>query len=145
MEDTMKRDVLIAAVLPALLLLSSATTRAQERCDISRSARTSTVGEARFEVLTLAEAGETYRLDRISGEVWHLQRSGSRFTAMTLAWKTLPMPPGEEGATTPRVNFQLLLSERGNFPMLLNIHTGATWTLRTAAGDVKWEAIAVEK
>ncbi len=139
----MNRDVLIAAVLPALLLLTPATTQAQERTHAS--ARTSLVGEARFEVLTLAETSETYRLDRMSGEVWHLQRSGSRFTAMTLAWKALPMPPGEEGPTTPRVNFQLLLSERGNFPMLVNIHTGATWTLRTAAGDVKWEAIAVEK
>jgi hypothetical protein len=142
MEDTMNRHVLIAAVLSAMLL-TSATTQAQERTRASE--RTSLVGEARFEVLTLPDANQTYRLDRISGEVWHLQRSGSRFTAMTLAWKALPMPPAEEATVMSRVNYQLLLSEIGNFPMLVNVHTGASWTLRTAAGDVKWEAIAVEK
>jgi hypothetical protein len=139
----MKRDLLLTAVLSTLLVLTSATTHAQERT--RASARTSLVGEARFEVLTLPDTNQTYRLDRITGEVWNLQRSGSRFTSMTLAWKALPMPPGEEGSGTSRVNYQLLLSEVGSFPLLVNVHTGATWTLRTAAGDVKWEAIAVEK
>ena len=97
-------------------------------------------------MLTLAETSQTYRLDRISGEVWHLQRSGSRFTAMTLAWKALPMPPrGRRRDDAAGELSAPALGGRVTFRMLVNIHTGAAWTLRTAAGDVKWEAIAVEK
>ncbi len=135
----------IAALLSATILTSTAAAAPAQSSDLSTSARTSLLGETRFEIITLAETSETYRLDRISGEVWVLQRSESRFTAMTLAWKALPMPPGEEGPVTVRVNFQLVLSERSNFPLLMNVHTGATWTLRTAARDVKWEAVTIER
>ena len=134
----------IAALLSTTLLTSTAAA-APAQSDLSTSARTSLLGETRFEIITLAENSETYRLDRVSGEVWVLQRSESRFTAMTLAWKALPMPPGEEGPVTNRVNFQLVLSERSNFPLLMNVHSGATWTLRTAARDVKWEAVTIER
>lgn len=140
----MNRHLLFPAVMAALLLLPDAA-RAQERCDIDLSARTSLVGEARYEVIVLPDSTETYRLDRISGEVSHLQRSASRFTAMTLAWKALPMPPGDEPPATSRVNYQLVLADPGNFPLLMNIHTGATWTLKAAAGDLKWEMVRIEK
>jgi hypothetical protein len=140
----MNRRLLIPGVLSAILLLPGAA-YAQERCDFDLSARTSLLGEARYEVIVLPDSTQTYRLDRISGEVSHLQRSESRFTAMTLAWKALPMPPGEEPQATARVNYQLVLADPGNFPLLMNIHTGATWTLKSAAGDLKWEMVRIEK
>jgi hypothetical protein len=140
----MKRYALIAAVVAACIWTSSST-GAQERCDCERSARSSVLGEARYEVVMIPRYDQTYRLDRFTGEVSHLQRSGSRFTSMTLAWKALPLPPGEKAPASGRANYQLTLSEGANFPLLMNVHTGATWTLRTAAGDVKWEAIALEK
>ena len=43
---------------------------------------------------------------------------------MTLAGKARRCLPVEK-AVTMRVNFQLVLSERSNFPLLMNVHTGA--------------------
>ena len=137
----MSRLLPIAAVV-VVSLLSSSSTRAQDDCDCSGASRTSLLGDARYEMLT-AKNYPSYRLDRYTGELARLERSSSRFTSMTIAWKTLPLPP-EDPPTTARVNYQLLLPYPRE-PLLTNVHSGATWVLRSAAGDVKWEAVAVEK
>jgi len=136
--------LMMTTAIATMCLLSSTTVPAQDRCDCRTSDRTSTIGDARYEVLADRDRYETYRLDRVTGEVSRLRRSSSRFSGQLMVWKALPLPPVGDQSLVNRVNYQLILNGDPSF-LLVQIYTGTTWTLRGAASDLRWEEVAIEK
>jgi hypothetical protein len=136
--------LLMTTAIATMCLLSASTVPAQDRCDCHTSDRTSTIGDARYEVLPDRDRYETYKLDRVTGEVSRLRRSSSRFSGQLTVWKALPLPPVGDQPLVNRVNYQLILNGDPSL-LLVQIHTGTTWALRGAASDLRWEEVAIEK
>ena len=127
-----------AAFLMATLLSAGA---AAQETHPPQPQSTPAPADARFVVLH-SEGWETYRLDRATGEVWQLRQSASKFSGERRVWRLIPPPEGER--TDAGVNYQLSTS-RGEGTFLLNVHSGATWVLRTVSRERQWEPIPVEK
>jgi hypothetical protein len=128
-----------SAVLVASLLAAGAP--AAQETHPPQPQSTDAPADARFAVLQ-SETWTTYRLDKATGEVWQLRQSSSRFSGERQVWRAIP-PPEDERLSTG-VNYQLSAS-RGDGTLLLNVHTGATWILRTISREPQWVPLTVEK
>lgn len=125
-----------------LLVLALSTGTLAQETHPPQPQSTPAVPDGRFAVLRSEGWGETYRLDRITGEVWQLRQSTSKFSGERRVWR--PIPPPEDEPEEAGVHYELSTS-RGEGTFLLNVRTGATWALRTVSRELRWEAVVVER
>lgn len=115
----------------------AAAVPAQEQDCTRRTLLGTTLSDARMEMILAPNSGATYRLDKQTGDVWTLQTE--RGFSASAHWQPLPTP---KEADRPReINYQLLITPTGA-TYLLNVHTGATWSLRRGSNSsADWIAV----
>lgn len=104
---------------------------------------TSSLGYERFEVVqSSVDANLTIRLDKRTGQTWHLVTRSGGLTWETIRWTDRGVVAADEGASA--VNYRVFTSGLpGKLTVLYSVKTGASWILREEPDREKvyWEGL----
>jgi hypothetical protein len=130
----------VALVVVLAVVVSSPGAAEQSDGVVCSAERTSAPLDARYEILRTASSGRVLKVDKATGQVSMLEHGGGLGSRAT--WRLIPPPDDKQ---LMAVNYQVVLSPASGETLLLNLHSGNTWLLRTTRTSPEWIPVVPER